>query len=67
MKKIILAAVLTLSANAVLADGYSDPIVEPDVIIEAAEASSDHGVLVPIMMLLFLGVALTSGGSAINS
>ncbi|WP_421702360.1 hypothetical protein [Aliiroseovarius sp.] len=63
MKKIILAAALTLSANSVFADGYTDPIVEPAVIIEEAASSSSHGILVPIMMLIFLGVALSSGSS----
>ena len=64
MKKTILATALTLAATPVLADGYSDPIVEPSVIIEEAASSSSQDYLIPIMLLIFLATALSNGGSS---
>ncbi|WP_300516060.1 hypothetical protein [Aliiroseovarius sp.] len=63
MKKIALAAAIILTANSAFAGALTDPIVEPAVIIEEAAAGSDHGILVPIMFLIILGVALTGGNS----
>ena len=63
MKNLILAGALTLTATSAFAGALTDPIVEPTVIIEEASASSSHGILVPIMLLIALGVAVASGSS----
>lgn len=61
MKKILLATAIALTASSAFAGALVDPIVEPSVIIEEAASSSSHDMLIPIMLLIFLGVALTSG------
>ena len=65
MKKLALSALATLTATAAAkADGYTDPIVEPTVIIEEATSSSSQGILIPIMLLIFLAAAFSNGGSS---
>lgn len=61
MKKIALATALSFAATSAFAGALTDPIVEQDVIIKEAAASSDHGILVPIMFLIMLAVSLNSG------
>ncbi|MBK5934004.1 hypothetical protein C8N32_10913 [Rhodovulum imhoffii] len=61
MKKIALAAVLSVAASAAFAGGYSEPVmeptIEPEVIVEDT-ASSASGILVPLMaLIMFAGVA----------
>ncbi len=55
MKKIALAAVLAASASTAFAGALSEPIVEPEVIIEESAASSvSQQWLVPALFLLIL-------------
>lgn len=63
MKKITLAAAFTLAAFPALSGNLSDPVVEPMVSIETIEAgtvASDHGILVPIFVLLIIGAAIAN-------
>jgi hypothetical protein len=53
------ALALTLSTGAVFAGGFDDPIVEEDVIIEET-SSSDGGILIPLLFLVFGAAALSS-------
>jgi hypothetical protein len=57
MKKIALAAVLAVAASSAFAGGYSEPMIEPEVIVEDTTSSS-AGIVVPIVaVLLFAAVA----------
>ena len=55
MKKIALAFAFAASATTAVAGAYSDPVVEPEIIIEESAASSvSQQWLVPGMFLLIL-------------
>jgi hypothetical protein len=57
MKKIALAAVLAVAASSAFAGGYSEPMIEPEVIVEDT-TSSAAGIVVPIVaLILFAAVA----------
>ncbi len=65
MKNIILGTIFALTAaSAAQAGALVDPIVEPVVIVEEATTSSSAGILIPILLILFLGVALSGGGES---
>lgn len=62
MKKLTLAAAFAVAAFPAFSGSLSDPIVEPMVTAQAVETgtvSSDGGILVPLMALLFFAVAAT--------
>lgn len=58
MKKIALAAAFSLAASTAFAGGVSEPIVEPEVIVE--DSSSAGGVLVPLLFLVMLAAAVSN-------
>ena len=51
MKKLALAAALTVAASTAFAGGMVEPVMEPEV-VEAATSSSAGGVIVPLLLLL---------------
>ncbi|MCF6444591.1 hypothetical protein [Nereida sp. MMG025] len=57
MKKIALAAVLSVAASTAFAGGLSDAVVEPEVIIEDTAGSSNGGIIVPVLALLLFAAA----------
>ena len=58
MKKLALAAALTVVATASFAGGMAEPVMEPEV-VEAATSSSG-GVIVPLLLLLVLAAAASN-------
>jgi len=50
MKKIALAAALSLAATTAFAGGMAEPMMEPEVIVEDS-ASSNGGILVPLLFI----------------
>ena len=54
MKKLLLAAAFTATASTAFAGAYSEPIVEPTIIIQETAASSSHAWLVPATLVLIL-------------
>ncbi|MCP5036448.1 MAG: hypothetical protein GY945_02495 [Rhodobacteraceae bacterium] len=54
MKKTAIAAAIAMTATSATAGAYSDPIVDPVIIIEDAASSSSHSWLVPAVFLLIL-------------
>ncbi|TCP61103.1 hypothetical protein EV663_10650 [Rhodovulum bhavnagarense] len=58
MKKIALAAALSVAATTAFAGGYSEPVIEPEVIVEDT-SSSAGGVLVPILALVLIAAAVS--------
>jgi hypothetical protein len=59
MKKIALAAALSLAATSAFAGGMAEPTMEPEV-VAAATSSSAGGVVVPLLLLLVIAAAAAS-------
>jgi hypothetical protein len=59
MKKVALAAVLSLAATTAMAGGMAEPVMEPEVIVEET-ASSDAGILVPLLFLVLVAAAVAN-------
>ncbi len=59
MKKIALAAALSLAATTAYAGGYADPVVEPEIIVQDT-SSSAGGVIIPILLLLLVAAAIAA-------
>lgn len=59
MKKVALAAAMSLAATAAFA-GSPEPVVEPVVEVVEDAASSSQGALVPILALLLIGAAIAA-------
>ena len=55
MKKIALAAALSLAATSAFAGGLAQPVVEPAVV--QAATSSSSGVLIPLLLLVIIAAA----------
>lgn len=58
MKKIALAAALSLAATSSFAGGIEP--VTPPVAVEKAASSSGSGILVPLLLLVLIGAAVAS-------
>ncbi len=56
MKKIALAAALSVAASSAFAGGLVEPVMEPEV-VEAQTSSSSAGVVVPLLLLLIIAAA----------
>ena len=59
MKKIALAAVLSVAASTAFAGGVVEPVMEPEV-VEAATSSSAGGIIVPLLLLLVVAAAASN-------
>ncbi len=65
MKKIALAAALSVAATSAFAGShskmgkYSEPVIEPAVVVEETRGTSG-GIIVPIMLLLIIAAAAAS-------
>ncbi|MDG1354054.1 MAG: hypothetical protein P8P70_13005 [Sulfitobacter sp.] len=57
MKKLFLAAAMTVAASSAFAGSLADPIIEAPVVVEEATSSS-AGVLVPVLILVLVAAAL---------
>ena len=55
MKKIALAAALSVAASSAFAGGLVQPIIEPEVV--KAQTSSSGGILVPLLLLVLVAAA----------
>mgnify|MGYP003383206725 CR=1 FL=1 len=53
MKKLALAALLAVAGTAAFASGYTEPMVEPEVIV-AHSSSSVGGVVIPLLLLILV-------------
>jgi len=57
MKKLALAAALSIAATSAFAGGV-EPVMEPAPVVEAATSSSNGGLIVPLLLLVLIaGVA----------
>lgn len=65
MKKTICAAVLSVAmAGGAYAGGVAEPVMEPEVVVAETSASSEGGIIVPLLMILFIATALSGGSQA---
>ena len=60
MKKIALAAALSLAATSAIAGGLAEPVTEPTVVEEKAASSSAGGIIVPLLVLLLVAAAASN-------
>lgn len=56
MKKLALAAALSVAATTAFAGNMSEPMMEPEIIIEDT-SSSAGGILVPLLFLVLVAAA----------
>ena len=59
MKKLALAAVLTVAASTAFAGGMAEPVMDPAV-VEATTSSSAGGIVVPLLLLLVVAAAASN-------
>lgn len=59
MKKIALAAALTVAANTAFAGGLAEPVMEPEV-VKASTSSSAAGIVVPLLLLVLIAAAASN-------
>ncbi len=59
MKKLALAAALSVAATAAFAGGLAEPIMEPAVIIEETTSSSG-GIIIPLLLLAVVVAVVVS-------
>ena len=60
MKKIALAAALSLAATTAFAGGMIEPTMEPAPVEAKAASSSAGGIIVPLLVLLLVAAAASS-------
>ncbi len=60
MKKIALAAALSLAASTAFAGGMVEPVMVPDVVVATTTSSSNGGLLIPLLLLLVLAAAASN-------
>ncbi|WP_172297906.1 ferrochelatase [Pseudoruegeria sp. HB172150] len=59
MKKVALAAVIAATASSAFAGAYGEAVVvEPEVVVEEASATSSHDLIVPLMVLAIIAAAV---------
>ena len=59
MKKLALAAALSVAATSSFAGGMAEPVMEPEV-VEAKTSSSAGGIIVPLLLLVILAAAASN-------
>ncbi|MEZ5771228.1 hypothetical protein LX70_02007 [Defluviimonas denitrificans] len=58
MKKLALAAAVSLAASTAFAGGMAEPVMEPEVVVQ--KSSSSGGIVVPLLLLLVVAAAVAS-------
>ena len=59
MKKLALAAALSIAATSAFAGGMAEPVMEPAPVVEEA-SSSAGGIIVPLLLLVLVAAAASS-------
>lgn len=60
MKKLALAAALSVAATTAYAGSMADPVIEAPVIVEETAGSSAGGIAIPLLLLAVLAVAASN-------
>ena len=58
MKKLALAAAVSLAASTAFAGGMAEPVMEPEVVVE--KSSTSGGMVIPLLLLLVVAAAVAS-------
>ena len=58
MKKLALAAAVSLAASTAFAGGMAEPVMEPAVVVE--KSSTSGGMIIPLLLLLVVAAAVAS-------
>jgi hypothetical protein len=59
MKKIALAAALSVAASTAFAGGMVEPVMEPEVVAKST-SSSAGGIVVPLLLLVIVAAAVAA-------
>jgi len=59
MKKLALAAALSVAASTAFAGGMAEPVMEPEI-IATQTASTAGGIVVPLLLLLVIAAAVSA-------
>lgn len=59
MKKLALAAALSIAATSVFAGGI-EPVMEPAPVVQEAASSSAGGLIVPLLLLVLVAAAASN-------
>ncbi len=59
MKKLALAAALSVAATTAFAGGMAEPVMEPEI-VEAATSSSAGGIIIPLLLLIVIAAAASN-------
>ncbi|MCV2863222.1 hypothetical protein [Defluviimonas sp. WL0075] len=59
MKKLALAAALSIAATSAFAGGMAEPVMEPAPVVEEA-SSSAGGIIVPLLLLVLVAAAASN-------
>ncbi|MCB6178025.1 hypothetical protein LHP98_07765 [Rhodobacter sp. Har01] len=59
MKKLALAAALSVAATTSFAGGMAEPVMEPEV-VKAETSSSAGGIIVPLLLLVLLAAVVSN-------
>jgi hypothetical protein len=62
MKKVALAAALSLATTSAFAGGAVEPMMEPEVVAKETSSSS-QGILIPLFMLVLIAAAISAHSS----
>ncbi|MGB5557244.1 MAG: hypothetical protein WBN04_04435 [Paracoccaceae bacterium] len=60
MKKLVLAAALSVAATSAFAGGMDAPVMEVPVMVEESNGSSAGGYLVPLLLLVLVAGAVAA-------
>ena len=61
MKKLALAAAMSVAASTAFAGGLDEPVVEPDIIVE--ETGSAQGWVIPVILLALVAAAAAAANN----
>ena len=60
MKKLALAAAFAVAGTTAYAGGFSEPVMEPEVIVEESSGTSAGGIVVPLLLLLVIAAVVAA-------
>ena len=60
MKKLVLAAAISVAATSAFAGGMAEPVMEAPVIVEEAASTSANGLLIPLLLLVVVAAVASN-------
>jgi hypothetical protein len=65
MKKLVLAALAAAFGTSATAGGLAEPVMEPEV-VEQAAGTSAAGIIIPILLLLLIAAAVSGSDDPVE-